>query len=120
MVFWTCVAFAAVLIGIVLMIWIDHIRNDFIALHAIVISFVLALTIFLTMICTHFEVKETVEKIELKREAIEQMEGPLNSQIADIVIANNELFDLQARYNYYKSFSLIPSYINDIAPIGVS
>ena len=86
-----------------------------------VVALVISITMLLCATGVHFDYREFESSFEIQREIYENVAFQDNVLVtADIIKANSELAEYQARRMIYGKFSAIPERVLDIEPIGVS
>ena len=85
-----------------------------------IVALVISITMLLCATGSYFGYKEFESSFEIQREIYENVAFQDNVLVtADIIKANSELAEYQARRMIYGSFSAIPERVLDIEPIGV-
>lgn len=85
-----------------------------------IVALVISITILLCATGAHFDYREFESSFEIQREIYENVAFQDNVLVtADIIKANSELAEYQARRMIYGKLSAIPERVLDIEPIGV-
>lgn len=126
MAFWLIVGFVGLAAGIYFLVisFKDDVKWEYIALIAGIVLIIVGAIVLITVADTRINYNLFETSFKLQQEVYHDIQENDNwypdiYNVADVMTANKELCDYQARRKMYGFFSIIPEYVLDIEPIGV-
>ena len=126
MTFWFLFGFIGLIVGICLLVisFKNDFKGEYIVMIAGLILTAAGVIALITVADTSISYNQFEISFELQQEVYHNIQENDNwypdiYNVADVISANKELCDYQARRKMYGFFSIIPERVLDIKPIGV-